>query len=102
MSNEEGAKSKGQRTDRLESVLVVQEETVRPGGRCHPDDELSDSEKQIAQELMSGLNYNEIANKLFISYHTVNAHIRAIYRKKDVHNVAELIRKIGKLKGGSL
>nr|AGS53031.1 hypothetical protein [uncultured bacterium contig00031] len=110
MSNEKGDKNKERRTDGLESVLVVQEETVRPGGRCHPDepppnpkgegsplDELSDREKQIAQELMSGLNYNEIANKLFISYHTVNAHVRSIYRKKDVHNVAELIRKIGKL-----
>jgi DNA-binding CsgD family transcriptional regulator len=83
---EDGKESEGQEA----GFVVVESE-------CHPDDELTEREKQIAQELMSGLNYKEIANKLFISYHTVNAHVRAIYRKKDVHNVAELIRKIGKL-----
>lgn len=82
--------AEGKASAKTASIVVEENE-------CHPDDELTDREKQIAQELMSGLNYNEIANKLFISYHTVNAHVRAIYRKKDVHNVAELIRKIGRL-----
>jgi DNA-binding CsgD family transcriptional regulator len=61
------------------------------------DDELTEREKQIAQELMSGLDYKEIAAKLFISPHTVNTHKKSIYSKKGVHNIQGLILKIGRL-----
>jgi DNA-binding CsgD family transcriptional regulator len=61
------------------------------------DDELTEREQQIAQELMSGLDYKEIAEKLYISPHTVNSHKKSIYSKKGVHNVQGLILKIGKL-----
>ncbi|MDR0876198.1 MAG: helix-turn-helix transcriptional regulator [Clostridiales Family XIII bacterium] len=64
--------------------------------RGHPDDDLTERERQIAQELMLGLDYKQIAAKLYISPYTVNSHKKSIYAKKGVHNVPELILKLGK------
>ncbi|MDR2501901.1 MAG: helix-turn-helix transcriptional regulator [Oscillospiraceae bacterium] len=70
---------------------------VLPETPCRTEDELTDREKQIAQELMLGLDYKQIAAKLYISPYTVSSHKKSIYTKKGVHNVAELILKMGKL-----
>jgi DNA-binding CsgD family transcriptional regulator len=78
-------------TGEAAAAIIIEEED------CHPDDELTERERQIAQELMLGLDYKEIAAKLYISPHTVNAHKKSIYKKKGVHNVQGLIMKISKL-----
>ncbi|MBX7242268.1 MAG: response regulator transcription factor [Bacteroidia bacterium] len=54
---------------------------------------LSDREKEILQYLVQGLSYKMIADKCFISYHTVNSHIKKIYEKIQVHSQSEAVVK---------
>ncbi|MCB9235871.1 MAG: response regulator transcription factor [Bacteroidia bacterium] len=54
---------------------------------------LSERETGILEQLVAGLNYNQIADNLIISPKTVRKHIENIYRKLQVHNKAEAIQK---------
>lgn len=51
---------------------------------------LSDREKQVAEELLSGKSYKEIAASLCVSPKTVETHLRNIYRKTGAPNHAAL------------
>jgi DNA-binding NarL/FixJ family response regulator len=53
---------------------------------------LSDREMGILNGIVDGLNYNEIAEKLYISPHTVRKHIANIYDKLHVTNKAAAIK----------
>ncbi|PQJ74593.1 response regulator transcription factor [Polaribacter gangjinensis] len=55
-------------------------------------DYLSSREMEILQEIVLGLNYKEIADKLFISPHTVRKHIANIYDKLHVSNKTAAIK----------
>lgn len=61
----------------------------------HPTSEspLSDRETEILRKLCDGHNYVTIADMLFISGHTVRAHIKNIYRKLEVNSRAEAVKK---------
>lgn len=52
---------------------------------------LSQREMEILQHLTAGLNYQVIAEKLFISPKTVRNHIQNIYQKLQVSSKAEVI-----------
>jgi DNA-binding NarL/FixJ family response regulator len=52
---------------------------------------LSERELEVASEICKGLNNNEIAEKLNLSYHTIKTHRKNIYTKLSVSNVPELI-----------
>lgn len=54
---------------------------------------LTDKEKEILAALVDGLSYKMIADKIHISYHTVNFHVRNIYKKLHVHSVSEAVAK---------
>ncbi len=54
---------------------------------------LSERESEILQLLVEGLSYKLIAERIFISYHTVNSHIKKIYDKLQVHSVSEAVSK---------
>lgn len=54
-------------------------------------------EKEVVHQLSLGLQYKEIAAKLFISRDTVRTYIRNIYEKLHVHTRTDAINKI---KGG--
>ena len=54
---------------------------------------LSERESEILQLLVEGLSYKLIAERVFISYHTVNSHIKKIYDKLQVHSVSEAVSK---------
>ncbi|SOE19662.1 DNA-binding response regulator, NarL/FixJ family, contains REC and HTH domains [Spirosomataceae bacterium TFI 002] len=56
--------------------------------------QLSDREVEIIDHLVKGLNNQEIAEILNLSYHTVKTHRKNIYLKLDVSNVPELITKM--------
>ncbi len=54
---------------------------------------LSGRETEILEKLCGGLNYMAIAESLFISGHTVRAHLKNIYRKLHVNSRAEVVKK---------
>jgi len=57
------------------------------------DYSLTKREKEILKLLVDGLSKNNIAEKLFLSYHTVDAHIRKIYEKLEVHSASSAVAK---------
>ncbi len=61
-------------------VLNLFSRFSRPG----KDYGLTDREQQILQLLVAGLMKREIADKLSISFHTVDSHLRNIYQKLRV------------------
>ncbi len=55
--------------------------------------DLSERELEILSFLVQGLSYKMIAEKCFISYNTVNSHVKNIYKKLQVNSVAEAVSK---------
>jgi len=55
--------------------------------------ELTDREKEILANLVKGMSYKLIADTCFISAETVNAHIKNIYKKLQVHSKGEAVAK---------
>lgn len=59
---------------------------------------LSAREIDVLEQLSKGLNYNNIAENLFLSPSTVRKHIENIYKKLQVHNKLEAIQKAERIK----
>jgi len=55
--------------------------------------DLSKREKEILKHLVEGYSYKMIADVCFISFNTVNAHLRKIYDKLHVNSSQEAISK---------
>ena len=55
---------------------------------------LTDSEGGVADLVADGLTNREVANRLFVSPHTVDAHLRHIYRKLGIRSRVELTRVV--------
>lgn len=55
--------------------------------------DLTEREHTVLQALVKGLSYKQVATKLNISIDTVRTHIRAVYRKLQVHSVAEAVAR---------
>lgn len=54
---------------------------------------LSDRETEILNLLVDGLTKHQIAERICLSPHTVDGHIRNIYGKLHVHNRSEVVAK---------
>jgi DNA-binding NarL/FixJ family response regulator len=92
----------------LESALAVFEELgavlwaeraraeiARLGGRRMRDrDELTETERRIAQLAADGRSNREIAGELFVSERTVESNLTRAYRKLGVRSRTELARKL--------
>ena len=61
--------------------------------RKKADFNLSEREQQVLRHLCKGLNYQQIAANLIISPYTVRRHTENIYKKLDVHNKSQAMRK---------
>ena len=55
--------------------------------------DLTDREQQVLRALVEGLSYKQVADILGISLGTVRTHITSIYRKLQVHSVAEAVSR---------
>lgn len=57
------------------------------------EEELSEREQQILEQLATGKSYAAIGKQIFLSVDGVRHHIRNIYRKLEVHTRSEAIAK---------
>lgn len=55
--------------------------------------DLTDREQQVLRALVEGLSYKQVADILAISLGTVRSHVTSIYRKLQVHSVAEAVSR---------
>ena len=55
--------------------------------------DLTEREQQVLRGLVEGLSYKQVADILGLSLGTVRTHITAIYRKLQVHSVAEAVSR---------
>lgn len=61
-----------------------------------PDAGLTDREHEVAGLVGRGMTNRQVARAVGITEHTVNFHLRKIYRKLDISSRAELIRRIAR------
>jgi DNA-binding NarL/FixJ family response regulator len=54
-------------------------------------EKLTDRERQVLEFVMQGCENNEIAQKIFVSVHTVKAHIGTAIRKTSARNRTHLV-----------
>ena len=54
---------------------------------------LSDREREVLELMVQGLVKKEIADRLHLSYHTVDNHLRSIYTKLQVHTRGGAVAK---------
>jgi DNA-binding CsgD family transcriptional regulator len=76
--------------DRLTAVLEVQRE--RPGIAPRALAPLTRREAEVAVLIADGLADREIAERLFLSHHTVSQYVKRIYRKLEVGSRVNLTR----------
>jgi DNA-binding NarL/FixJ family response regulator len=72
------------------TLLLLRDKKTEPVPE-NSDYKLSKRELEILEHLSEGLDYNKIADKLFISPKTVRKHIENIYTKLEAHNKIEAI-----------
>jgi DNA-binding CsgD family transcriptional regulator len=56
---------------------------------------MTDSELAVARLVAEGFTNREVAERLFVSHHTVSAHLRHVFAKLDVNSRVELTRVAG-------
>ena len=65
------------------------------GKKSHPKlSELSERENEILQLVATGLIVKEVADKLYLSNHTVTKHLKNIYNKLHVNNRIEAVNRL--------
>jgi len=58
------------------------------------DFQLTTREKEILFALVDGLSYKKIADKYYLSVHTIRKHISNIYEKLHVHSKSQAVAKV--------
>ncbi|HEU4865700.1 MAG TPA: LuxR C-terminal-related transcriptional regulator, partial [Actinomycetota bacterium] len=82
--------------DRLGAALWAEKtraELVRIGGRASSSLALTPTEEKVAALVATGSTNREVADALFVSVHTVEAHLKRIYRKLGIRSRTELASK---------
>jgi DNA-binding CsgD family transcriptional regulator len=83
--------------EELEARLWVEQarsELNRISGRPAGSKRLTETEQRIASLAGQGLSNKEIAETLFMSVHTVEAHLTRVYRKLGVRSRAALAHRL--------
>ena len=87
--------------------LAAAEHAKRPGGlllRTGPEDtvlpvpgwaDLTDTQRTVAELVVDGLTNRDVGARLFLSPHTIDFHLRQIYRRLGVRSRVELARLAG-------
>lgn len=69
------------------------EETGIAGGSGPASLGLTEREREVLRCLVDGLPYKQAADELDISHNTVRSHVRSIYSKLQVQNVAQAVSR---------
>ena len=77
----------------LENKKIFSEELDETDGFDFSKSLVSKREREIIKLISEEYNSEEIAEKLFISKHTIEAHRKNIFMKLQVNNIAGLIKK---------
>lgn len=66
---------------------------VKPaqGASVNEDNPLSQRELEVLRLIEKGMTYHEVAQVLDLSWHTVTAYLRRVYRKLQVHSRGEAV-----------
>jgi DNA-binding NarL/FixJ family response regulator len=70
---------------------IVRSEVPHPAGPPPSRLTLTEREQEVLRALVDGLSYKQTADLLGIGLGTVRSHVVAIYRKLQVHSVAEAV-----------
>ena len=101
LSSEQIREKCGELTKGMESintdVATYVEDLLVDRSRRIADIGLSSREIEIIRLSAEGLKAAEIAQRTYLSVHTVNTHRQHIYAKMGVKNVADMLRKAGEL-----
>jgi DNA-binding NarL/FixJ family response regulator len=76
--------------------LLRGQEGADPGGRPRSGAmklDLTEREQDVLRCLVGGMSYKQVAHELAISHDTVRSHVRNVYSKLQVHNVAEAVSR---------
>ena len=71
------------------------------GRRRASEDELTEMEERVARLAVAGRSNKEIAAELFVSVHTVGAHLSRCYRKLGIRSRTELAARLAKAASGA-
>jgi DNA-binding CsgD family transcriptional regulator/tetratricopeptide (TPR) repeat protein len=66
-------------------------QAVRPVGGW---ESLTDTERSVADLVAQGLTNRQVAGRMFLSPHTIDFHLRQIFRKLDIGSRVELTRQV--------
>jgi DNA-binding NarL/FixJ family response regulator len=75
------------------TVLDVFRRSVSPAPSDGARLDLTKREQEVLRKLVDGLAYKEVADRLEISLDSVRTHVRAIYRKLQVHSVSAAVSR---------
>jgi DNA-binding CsgD family transcriptional regulator len=70
-----------------------------PASSCLP--QLSPAERRVALLVAEGLTNIEVAEKLYLSRHTVDSHLRRIFVKLEINRRVELAARVARECGGN-
>jgi DNA-binding CsgD family transcriptional regulator len=76
-------------------VERTREEIARIGGRTPIGDELTPTERRVAELAAAGRRNREVARELFLSEKTVEFHLRNVFRKLGIRARTELSHRLG-------
>lgn len=85
--------------DRYHWITIYPEAEAAKADGAANDMGLTPGEKRVAELLLKGLTYREIAARLYLSYHTVKKHVENIYARCGVNSRYELyeLKRTGRL-----
>jgi DNA-binding CsgD family transcriptional regulator len=75
-------------------VSHAEDELSRIGGRASSRDELTPTERQVAELAAEGKTNREVAAALFMSANTVNSNLKRVYRKLGLRSRTELAARL--------